>query len=82
MKENNYSYKHVEPNTALILVVNFLKFLNLSRRYKNKSGIPTSKYFDLNEESDWISYSSICRFSSASATSKLYGPENNENWSS
>ena len=78
MKENNCSHTYyVEPNIAIILVANFLKFVNLSGRYEKKPGIPTSRYFALSVESDCISNGSICRLSSALATSNVNGAENN-----
>lgn len=79
MKENNYSHKYVELDIAVILVINFLNLLGM---YEKKSGIPISKYFDPNEESNGIPNSSTCRFSSVSATSKLNYPKNNTNWHS
>ena len=49
---------------------NFLKFSNFSGRYENKPDISTSRYFALSVESDCISSSSICKLSSALATSR------------
>ncbi|XP_069179220.1 uncharacterized protein [Procambarus clarkii] len=40
-------------------------------KYEKKPGIPTSRYFALSEESECISNRSICRLSSAMATSKV-----------
>jgi len=78
MKGNNCSHTYyVESNIAIILVANFLKFVNLSGRYEKKPGIPTSRYFALSVESDCISNGSIYRFSSALATSNVNGAENN-----